>query len=138
MDKRLQEIIDEGNEIRSKQRNIEAEKKEAARKEREAENKKFKSKAKLWVSANIFNLIKEADHKGKNSLYFSDVGHDVANRGSGIPSFYLIEEIRRIDGLKIESTSVDALNSHDGPGWDAHTDYRVLWRPDADAMYKPY
>lgn len=129
MDERLKKIINKTNLERE---NYEAKlnkEKEHARRIKENQDKKLRKEAKIWVELNIFNLIEKAD-RGCGYLYFTEHCSDIYNNyKSEIPAQFLIEEIKKIDGLNVEEYHNAELSDHDGPGHPAYYSYEVTWRP---------
>lgn len=138
MDERLKKIIEDGDEIRRKHAKSQSDLEESKRKKQAAIDKRYKSQAKLWAAKNFFDLVKKADHDGPGSLYFSDYQSHLINNEDNIPVKFLIDEIKKIDGIRVESTYHQFKLNYDGPSYDAHYSYTVKWRPDPPNRSRDY
>lgn len=132
MDERLKKIIDKTDQEQTRYEKELRKEEEKKRKAQEIENENFRQEAKIWVEENLFSLIAKAD-RGERSLHFSGYIYDShTNYGCKIPAKFLIEEIKKIDGLIVTEYYNKEDICYDGPSYPAHYSYEVTWRPKKD------
>jgi len=131
MDERLKNIIEQTDQIRAESARKLQELEEERRRAQQIKNEQDRQAAAIWVKENIFSLIEKADRSSEPYLYFSDwVYNDKINYGCKIPARFLIAEIRKIDGLRIEENFNHEQNCYDGPSNPDYWSYYVKWRPE--------
>lgn len=132
MDERLKKIINKTDQEQSEYEERLRQEEEKKRKVQEIKDKNFRQEAKNWVEENLFALIERADHGG-GSLHFSEYIYAAeTNYGCKIPAKFLIEEIKKIDGLIVTEYYNKEDICYDGPSFPAHRSYDVTWRPKKD------
>jgi hypothetical protein len=131
MDDRLKNIIAKGDKARQDAHLAQQKRDEEKRQAEHLQSLKYEREAAEWVSENIFNLIEDADNRGQGLLYFCDIGYGKPpNFGAKVPAKYLVEQIKKIDGLKVTSAYHEADIQYDCPSYPAHHSYEVRWRPE--------
>lgn len=130
MDEKLKNIITETDRIRDESARKLREQEEEKRQIQRIKDEQDRQAAVVWVKENIFALIETADRSGSQYLYFTEWGFGEVNYGCKIPPRFLIAEISKIDGLRVETNYVREEVNYDGPSNPNYCSYYIKWRPE--------